>query len=185
MKIFKPSILEIMIFSKEGNLELLKKIPLESLVAQFVQFSKVGWSAVAESIRDTINTLRAVSAVTPPRVDAGATLSAYGIQVGTGTNPVSISNYQLQAKIEHGNAAGQLYHQATIVSPVTIAGSDAYFTIQRNLNNNSGGTIQIQEAGLVGLITYNFLLSRELTGPIDVLNTKTLVGLYTFKVTAS
>jgi len=182
--IIKPSFLEILIYSKNGILDYHKKLPIKSLVRQFIDFAQINCTSVAGNVRDTSNTLRSQSPSNHYKCDAPATNANYGIRVGTGTNPVSISDYNLQTPIAHGNGAGQLYHQGVVISSVTIAGNEAYLTIQRNFNNNSGASITVQEAGLISFTgLYYFLLLRDLTGSIEILNTKTLVAQYTWKVT--
>jgi len=182
--IIKPSTLELLIYSNRGLLEFYKKIPLRSFVRQFVDIKWSQWANQAVSIRDITNTLRTNGAGTVYSINSAAG-QAYGIVVGTGTNAVTISDYKLQSIIAHGNGAGQLYHQATVVSGVTVSGSDAYFTAQRTFNNNSGGLITVQEAGIYSYSStgYYFLEVRDLTGAIDIENLKSLVALYTFKVT--
>jgi hypothetical protein len=71
------------------------------------------------------------------------------------------------------------------VAGPTEDSNQAYYTITRNFNNGSGGTITVQEIGFVILNSNNtwyFLFARDLTGAIDVLNGKTLVTQYTLKV---
>jgi len=173
-----------MIYSQRGDRELYKRIPLRSLVRQFVDLQQIRYSNTAGTVRDILNTLRTLQPNALSRVDAGATVSGYGIRVGTGTTPVTISDYNIQTSIGHGNGAGQLYHQATIIGAAQVIGTEAFFTISRNFNNNSGGTITVQEAALLFSDTsYVYLAVRDLTGAIDVLNTKTLAAQYIFKVT--
>jgi hypothetical protein len=72
------------------------------------------------------------------------------IQVGSGsqTNPSSAT--KLAAPIANGSGAGQLIYGAiSLPSNVTVSGSSAYFTIAQTFNNQSGGTIDITEVGIV------------------------------------
>lgn len=174
-----------MIYSQKGTLELYKKIPIDSYLRQFIDLQRIDLADTGANVRDTNNTLRAVTVAVNKPATAPAANHNYGLEVGTGTNAVTISDYALQTKIATGSGAGQLNYQATTVNAVIVAGSQAYFTVTRNFNNNSGNTITVQEAGLALLIsTWCFLIIRDLTGAIDVLNTKTLAAQYTIQVTA-
>lgn len=179
--------LEFKILNKKGELERLFKKPIDSLLYNFVAEVWREWSNTTVQMYDTTTTARNVSPASAFRTDGPATNNLYGLLLGTGTNPVTINDFNLQTKIAHGNEAGKLYHQiTTLAAPMTI-GSEAYFTLSRNFNNNSGSTITVQEAGIIAYYAtgpWYFMLARDLTGAIEVLTGKTLAALYTFKVTA-
>ena len=74
----------------------------------------------------------------------------YGILVGTGTNAESFEDYALQTKIASGNAATELaYGEQEAHSVAYTAGT---LTLEDDLvryfNNNSGGSITVNEIGL-------------------------------------
>ncbi len=81
---------------------------------------------------------------------------ALGVQVGTGTNANSFEDAQLQTKVVEGTGSGQLSHVAMVdytagcdkptYSSCTTKWTHSLF---RFFNNNSGGTIGINEVGLV------------------------------------
>jgi hypothetical protein len=179
--------LEFKILSRNGELERMFKKPMDSLLKNFVLRVLVDFNNAAQTLTKTDGTTASILPGDYTHVNAAATISAFGIVVGTGTDAVLIDNYKLKTQIAHGNLATQLYYQACTLGVYTQVGSEGYFIISRNFNNNSGSTITIQEAGLyaqyLNVATY-FCFGRDLTGPIDVLNTKTLVAQYTFKVTA-
>jgi hypothetical protein len=108
-----------------------------------------------------------------------------GILAGTGTNAVTINDINLQTKIVHGTSAGQLEYSAESTSSAwTVSGSDAYFSRQRTLANNSGGNITINEVGYVtnysGGLT--FLLERTLPTPYTVNNGTGVIITYKWQV---
>lgn len=180
--IIKPSLLEVWILSKERKIEFYSRQPMRSWVRQYADFEYGRFSTGTSLANDT----GGVSRSRPLQclyVTAIATNALYGIVVGSGTNAPAMTDYKLQTQILHGSAAGLLYHQACSINPVTVAGANAYFPIQRNFNNNSGADITVQEVGLYVMDnTYYFCLARDLTGGHVVPNTKTYVAQYTWSV---
>jgi hypothetical protein len=101
----------------------------------------------------------------------------FGVVVGTGTTAFDLDDFRLDAVITHGNTTGKLYYQAQ-VAPVTTYSGDPDFTQnilhKRVFNNNSGGTITVNEVGLVFLTygsAHKVMMSRDvLDTPAVVLN---------------
>lgn len=101
----------------------------------------------------------------------------YGIVIGTGTTAFDLDDFRLDTPIVSGNTANKLYYQAQ-VAPVTTYSGDPDFTEnilhKRVFNNNSGGTITVNEVGLIYYVGYypNYILmSRDvLDVPAVVLN---------------
>jgi hypothetical protein len=179
--------LEFKILSRNGELERMFKKPMDSFLRNLPRFLRSSWITQNYPLYDVGGILRDLTFGFSLRGDGPDSDNNYGILVGTGTNPVSCLNNALQTKIAHGNAAGQLYHKATTFSVITESAPNAYFTISRNFDNNSGNSITVKEVGffLIYVVSsWYFILSRDLTGDIEVLNGKTLVAQYTFKVTA-
>lgn len=163
------------------------KKPMDSFLRNFVREFRGSCAVANPTLVDTGGTSRGLVTTSVLGINAPEGNHDYGILLGTGTNAVSCLDNALQTKISHGNAADQLYHMAIGISIVTESASNAYFTTYRNFNNNSGATITVQEVALVARETvssWNFIYARDLTGAIEVLNGKTLVAQYTFKVTA-
>lgn len=111
-----------------------------------------------------------------------------GIVVGTGTSAENYDGYSLQTQVAHGNSAGQLYYQA-----LSITNTGSYsnlvwtFVCNRLLNNNSGGTIAVNE---IGFFAYpptsqvaTLVLRDKLGSAVNVLNAGSLTVTYTFTVT--
>lgn len=80
-------------------------------------------------------------------INAAADFS--GIVVGSDNTAVTIDDYALGTKIEHGTGAGQLEYSANEMSTnFTVSGSNAYFEFRRTFTNNSGNDVTIHEIGL-------------------------------------
>lgn len=78
----------------------------------------------------------------------GAADSSYGLVVGSGTTPVTATDFKLATQIVHGAANGQLSHSAVLASALTIAHPNVSFTIWRDFTNNTLATITVKEEGL-------------------------------------
>jgi hypothetical protein len=167
----------------KGDKRILKK-PANSFVRQFIDELRVQMAQAIGTQKTTGGTTFDV----PPhqyafRVNADAGSDAWGIQVGTGTNPVTISDYKLQSKISHGTGSGQLQYGAVSVGTVAIVGTSAQFTIARTFTNSSGADITVNEVGLVWLyIDYCYLLDRSLL-TFTIPNGESRTVTYTIKVT--
>lgn len=89
--------------------------------------------------------------------------ATYGIQAGTGSTAVAVTDTKLQTLIAHGVGAGQLSYGNTTIIPPTTVGNDRYFEIARVLTNSSGSDITVNEIGLVEFRSFNFLFERTVT----------------------
>jgi hypothetical protein len=150
-------------WQKKPNTLIMK--PANSLVKQFLQHLKYGFSGVSlgTTVRDTGGTLRALPQFQIYLVAAAGT-DTTGIVVGTGTNAVTISDYQLQTKILTGATAGKLNYALMLFpdADVTVDGSTVRYDFNRTFTNSSGGDITIQEVGLYAANNYYFMLDRTL-----------------------
>ncbi len=114
-----------------------------------------------------------------------------GIVVGTDGTAPAPTNYQLGARITHGNGAGyQLYYGGTEVYGLTYAHPNASFNIRRYLTNASGGSINIQEVGIhaSGVVNTSegrmFLIARDVVSPaVAVADGEILSVVYTVQIT--
>ena len=81
--------------------------------------------------------------------------SSYGIVVGTGDTAFSVEQFALATKITSGNAATQLAYSAgsSVVAAYTAGTKTWAFTMSRVFNNNSGSSITVKEAGIMGIET--------------------------------
>jgi len=103
------------------------------------------------------------------RIDA-ASGSVYGITAGTGTTNFTGADVALVTPIADGSGASQLDYgdmtDAGRLSEPTVSGSDNVMRLERDFDNNSGGSITIKEVGLSakGLDALGILLMR---GKVD------------------
>lgn len=73
--------------------------------------------------------------------------SAYGIVVGTGTGAESYEDFALGTLITSGTSTGQLTYQAQSACTEGWTGGVVTLTHTRVMNNNSGGSITVNEVG--------------------------------------
>jgi hypothetical protein len=117
----------------------------------------------------------------------------YGIVVGTGTAPVTPTDYMLASKIPHGTGSGQLdYDTHTIASSYTS--SSSYAEISRVFVNKSGSDVVVREVGLIAWNYFKdtsavrnnvkFLVARDvLPSPVTVKNLGSLTVRYRISLT--
>lgn len=120
-------------------------------------------------------------------VNAPSAQAGYGIVIGTGTKPVSIDDFQLAGKIDHGTGAGQMLYQDTSIGNLVYEGTNTVsITITRSFVNNSGASITVNEVGLqANHVGYVFLIARDLVSPgVSVPNGATLTVSYKITATA-
>lgn len=135
---------------------------------------------------------------TPPALIhffSGSGITAHGIVVGTSTAAETFEGYALDALIAEGTGAGQMSYAAiTFENPSYDAGTKKFTqTIIRYINNNSGGSITVNEAGLYCRLFVaantsssvgDFLLARDLlVAGVAVANTAQLKVTYTIEST--
>jgi hypothetical protein len=110
------------------------------------------------------------------------------------SNPLTATN--LASPIANGSGTGQLiYGSVSIPSSIIVSGNSAYFYISQTFTNQSGGTVEITEVGIVTKIqlvkpnnnssagNYTFLTWYDvLSSPISVPNGGSVTIYYTFKV---
>jgi len=115
---------------------------------------------------------------------------AYGIVAGTGTTPVTNSDYKLETKIAHGTGSGQLDYGAHSVVNAQVVGSNVDLVLSRTLYNGSGATVTIKE---IGMYIYGYTpvtgaatvcIVRDVVSDTPVANGETATVQYTVETTA-
>ena len=119
-------------------------------------------------------------------VQAGTSLTTYGILVGTGTSAPTNADYKLQTIIANGSSSGQLLYQATSVGAAAIVGANVDTVICRIVVNGSGGSITLKEVGLATQTGYgygyNFLIAHDSVDQA-IANTEVAVISYVIRTT--
>jgi len=179
---------ELVIRDRHGKVLSRRCGKSRSFVKAWLQLMFAQMTDVSSTIKDTGGVNR--TSVTPHANNftiAGAGM-AYGLVFGTGSTPVTVEDFQMEALIAYGEGAGQMYYTYTEVSEPTVSGADFYFTVFRRAFNLSGGGITVAEWGIyVRFYTSN---NYYMCGVRDVLDTPLLVpddtilsGTYTLKIT--
>lgn len=119
---------------------------------------------------------------------AAAGEDSWGILVGSGENAESFEDYVLQTQIDDGSGGGQLNHVASEAHAITYTDTTLTNTLIRYFNNNSGGSIDVNEVALVVRakvqnLTRQWLQSRDkLASTVSVPDTGQLKVTYTIQL---
>ena len=193
------------IYDSNGKIVKQWEEPSKSLTYWYALFEFNLWSQGVFSMLDTSGT-----GITPYmgspgviNVNAGSGIDTYGLVVGSGnTSNVSQKNmmYQMIALIPNGTASGQLTYQNVSFGTPSESGNTSTWTLSRNFINQSGGTINITEVGIIAYVSGfrmlnsvssalvnpdYFLFSYDIpSSPISLANGQTLNITYTFTVVA-
>jgi hypothetical protein len=119
------------------------------------------------------------------------------ILVGSGSQSNPYNAYNLNAPISNGSGTGKLiYSTPNTPTSIAINGSQAYFIVSQSYTNQSGGTVNITEVGIVinlyangvgGSVNYTgqvLVWYDVLSSPISIDNGQQVVIYYTFSVNA-
>ena len=125
-------------------------------------FTSVTFGSGLHSVKNTSGTIKSANCHTfwssPETVVgyyAAANDATRGIVVGTSTTAESLDHYALQTPIANGTGTGQMSYNAC---SVTKTWSSPTWTAAwvRIINNNSGGTITVNECGLYSYLLNNY-----------------------------
>jgi len=204
-KIQMKAKIKFTIYDSNGKIVKQWEEPSKSLTYWYAVFEFDLWSQGVLSLTDTSGT-----GITPYmgspgviNINAGSGITSYGIVVGSGnTANVSQKNmmYSMIALIPNGTGAGQLTYQAVSFTYPSESGNTSTWTLSRNFINQSGGTINVSEIGIIAYVSGFRLLnsvSSALVNPdyflfsydipssaISLANGQTLNITYTFTVVA-
>ncbi len=175
---------------RNGQLTHFKKQEANSFVRSMIDILcyLLGGARPTNGMLDVTNTPRTAGTTVnqPYLMSALLNDGVYGIVVGTGSNPVAVTQYALQTKIDQGAGAGQLVHQAvTYPDNPTTSGSTRYLTVQRILQNMSGNSITVNEVGIYvsyGGTPWYLMIDRTLN-TFTITNGSTATVKYTMGVT--
>jgi len=182
--------IEALVKDKKGRVTKRLKRKAHSFVGNFIKCLAVQLASGKEAITDTGGTGRNPYAYSGNLdVGAGSGSTTFGIQVGTGTNAVSINDTALQSLIAHGTGTGQLQYGAVTFGATACDATKCECTITRDFANGSGGDITVYELGLVATMydagTKYILIARDVVSSgITVPNGQTLTVNYKIRATA-
>jgi len=190
------AILELILTDKDGKITDSRVMKSKSFLRQFLDFLWIQfmWPAnkAAMTIKDYSGGFASVFGQHENmQAGAGAGATYWGIVVGTGTNLPAVDDYTLQAQIGHGVGAGQLQYSAVTFGAPASDTTSSQFTVTRNFANASGGSITVNEIGLVlrswlssQCQMYHLVLRDVIAGGLAVPNGQTLTVNYRIIVVA-
>jgi len=119
-------------------------------------YQKMGYTNVAIVTTGDITKTQYFAAGMQFSATAGNSWNNYssGIQVGTGSNAVSIDDTKLQTQIGAGTGVGQLNYGTCAVASPSSTTTITQTIISRQFSNSSGGSITINEVGLASYTSY-------------------------------
>lgn len=157
-------------------------------------FDSGGYVDDAIQVKDTSGDLQPVSEMYGQRnlelVNDGYMAAAgddtQGIQIGTGTTAESFDDYTIETLIDEGAGAGEMRYSGIAQGEAWNAGGSYYEkNYERVIDNDSGSTIYVSESTLVWVCFYNdeFVMSRDVFPPVDVLHNKGIAIFYGLRLT--
>ncbi len=190
---------QIEIRDKNGNLRRKgRRRVSKSFVANYHKILSSGLRSSNTSVTDTGGSGRTIlrplstTGANPWMGGVGAATNndGAGVIVGTGTTAVVMDEIAMETAIADGAGSGQLQYGAVSWSAPDADGTGWSFDVIRSFANQSGGTVNITEAGIVCETQYTtsspffqeFLLVRDVFAAVEVLNGETATVTYTVKV---
>jgi len=133
------------VHTKEGR--VFKAYPWKnanSLIKQFIQLLLVGMA----NANQTINNVTGAPSVVDPgytllNATAALNITTKGILIGSGTTPVTMTDYSLQTKLTTNVA-----HAAVVIALENPNASTWRIALSRIFTNNTGGTLSVKEVAL-------------------------------------
>ena len=178
----------IEIKDKDGKVIQRISGPAHSYVRQFYELMSVqAQQAGLGGITDTDGVVRTVIAHAYNFFCyAPATFTLYGIRIGKGSTPVTISDYCLENPLEEGVGVDQVNHLATTRTVPAVVGTTCSFDLLRAVVNNSLAIISnIREIGIYmrAYTSYYLLGVRDIVPSLSIPIGGTMSVKYTFSVT--
>jgi len=147
----------------------------------------------APTLNDIDGTSRTLSSAFPVHTSTVVShgLETEGIVCGTSSAAIDATDDYLTTPILEGTGSGQLTYGNNTTSTGAVASGTSItsFDITRPIANSSGGTITVEEIGLIMSVSISasargFMFLRDLTGGVDVGDGQTLTVTYTITTTA-
>jgi hypothetical protein len=132
------------ILMPSGNRIVRPYEPANSLVKQFIQLLCAQMSAVATAALDTSNVSKNCTAhASNLGANAGATITTYGILLGTGTTPPAIDDYKLQTPV-----TANITHGIMTFAVENPSASTWRLSLARIFTNLTGAPLAVKEIAL-------------------------------------
>lgn len=165
---------EIVVEDKYGNVIKREKRAGDSILDNWIYMFMNIRDGGIHSFVDVNGTARSINTINFSNCSmlAPAGNDSYGIVVGTGTTSVDRSDHNLASKISHGTGSGQLSYgdSSEYYSESGITRSEG---VERTFDNNSGGSITVNEIGLIAKVNdgssdYYLLILRDVISSTTV-----------------
>ncbi|MBN2241001.1 MAG: hypothetical protein JW712_14620 [Dehalococcoidales bacterium] len=110
----------------------------------------------------------------------------YGIVIGTGNSPVTVSDFRLANQLENG----QMNHLVTVIADPAVTGPNCDFMVSRQFINVSGWLITVKETGIYvwldrtpSIYSYGCAVRDVFSVPQDIPDGGGITIEYTLRVT--
>jgi len=175
----------------DGSTRTATEGTAESFLLQYLEIQRAGFNSADQGgVTDTSGTDRTVrdpGTNTSPflLLRTGSGDKSSGLVIGSGTAAVSLTDFQLDSKL-----AASIGYSATDVQGVQTSPPDATIALQRDFTNNTGGTVTVEETGVIAdAATPNagdtpFLIVRDTIPSTDVQDNETASLEYIVSITA-
>jgi len=168
---------------KDGRLiRRLPWKPANSLLKQFIQILAAQSNIAAQVIKKSTGADVSVSSYAIAfRSDATAGTTSYGILIGTGTDPVTMTDYKLQTQVTTNIAHGA--HSLAVENP---APSSWRMVLWRTFTNNTGALLTIREVAwyvLAGSVATDYFCADRSLYTVSVAAGATITLYY--RITAT
>jgi hypothetical protein len=174
-----PKILiRAIITDKKGNvIKTLPRKQARSLIKAFIYLLKIQMSQVQETIKDTTGIDRPTQS-NSLNLAANSNTSSFGIVIGSGTTPPTITDNKLQTQLTTNVTHSLMAFALDTPNPNTIT-----LDLIRTFSNLTGSTLNIREVGLyLQGVSYYFCADRTLYS-VDVPAGNNITITYRFIVT--
>lgn len=161
----------------------------KSFCLAFLQLLEVHFKDDTVVIKDIAAANKTIdTALLTFKVAAGIGVVLYGIVIGTGTTTPTSADYVMETLIAHGSAATQINYAANTFVAAQEVGANVDLQLIRSMQNLSGGTINVTEAGVQGIgyqggSPFYFLMVHDVFTAVPVADGETITVTYTFRTT--
>lgn len=144
---------------------------------------------ISGTSRENSNTSYGTRLYSPDGVTGNTGGTSFGVVLGTSNSAEDFEGYALGSLIAHGTGSGQLTYTESVCGYATYDSGTWTQTFSRVANNNSGGSITVNEIGIYALsmianASRTVLIDRTLLSPgVAVPDAYKLTATYTTQLT--